>query len=257
MRKTATLIFTFAFILVGSAIAFGQGDDLSDTQWKLVEANGQAVTNSSAMIKIDEDMKRFTGSTGCNQMFGSVSIRGRNIDFRSIGTTKRMCKLMAGNVAENVFLKALEDTKRFTETNRTLALMDRRGRTILRFTRMRTGVQESIRLEDRKWVLEQIKGRQTFVPLPYAFLTFDAEKGTAGGNSSCNSFGGNYKVSGSSITITNVISTMRACIEDNKMSVERDLFEGLRFARRFEIKDGRLHLYRGNEILLTFRGEDK
>jgi len=257
MRKAATLFFTFAIILVGSAINFGQNKPLANTEWKLIEANGVAVTNSSAAIKINEDGTKFTGSTGCNQMFGTLIVRGRNIDFQGIGSTKRMCKLMAGNIAEDVFLKALENATHYSWANSTLRLMDRRGRTVLRFTRVRDGRQSGGRLQDRKWVLEQIKGRQTYVPLPYAFLNFDAKKGSVGGNSSCNSFGGNYEASGTSITISKVISTMRACIEDDKRSVQHELFEGLRNARRFDIRDDRLFLYRGNEILLTFRGEGK
>jgi heat shock protein HslJ len=50
---------------------------------------------------------------------------------------------------------------------------------------------------------------------------------------------------------------MRACVEDNKMSVEREMLDGLRAARKYEIRDDRLYLYRGSELLLTFRGEDK
>jgi len=164
---------------------------------------------------------------------------------------------MAGNIPESTFLKALEDATRYSQTNGTLRLMDRRGRTVLRLTRVRNEQPTLGRLQDRKWVLEQIKGRQTFVPLPYAFVNFDAQKGSAGGNSGCNVFGGNYKASGSSITISNIISTMRACIEDDKMAVERDMLDGLRVARRFDIRDGRLFLYRGNDLLLTFRGENK
>ena len=198
--------------MVGSALGFGQNRPLADTEWKLVQANGIAVTNSSAAININEDSTRFTGSTGCNQMFGSLTVRGRNIDFQGKKKKKRMCKLMPGNVAEDVFLKALEHATRFTQTNATLRLLDRRGRTVLKFNRVREGQQNASRLQDRKWVLEQIKGRQTYVPLPYAFVNFDAEKGSVGGDTSCNFFGGNYKVSGRSITITKVIVTMRACI---------------------------------------------
>ena len=257
MRRTAKLFITFAITLIGSAVIFGQNRPLGGTEWKLVEANGRVVRNSAAAININENSTRFTGNTGCNQMFGTLVVRGRNIDFQGIGTTKRMCKLMAGNIPESTFLKALEDATRYSQTNGTLRLMDRRGRTVLRLTRVRNEQPTLGRLQDRKWVLEQIKGRQTFVPLPYAFVNFDAQKGSAGGNSGCNVFGGNYKASGSSITISNIISTMRACIEDDKMAVERDMLDGLRVARRFDIRDGRLSLYRGNDLLLTFRGENK
>jgi heat shock protein HslJ len=50
---------------------------------------------------------------------------------------------------------------------------------------------------------------------------------------------------------------MRACEEDDRMSVEREFLGGLRSATRFDLEDGRLMLYRGNELLLAFRGEKK
>ncbi|MEP6787873.1 MAG: META domain-containing protein [Acidobacteriota bacterium] len=258
MRFTATRSFLLlsALILFASAGVFAKSGKLDNTQWKLVEANGKAVTNSSAAIDINGDSTKFTGSTGCNRMFGGLWVRGINIGFQNIGTTKMMCKLMAGNVAEGEFLKALGDARRF-RVNGDLRLLDGRGRTLLRFTRVRSDQGGAIRLQDKKWVLESIKGRQTFVALPYAFINFDADKGGAGGDSSCNVYGGNYSVHGKSIAITNVISTMRACIEDDKMSVEREMLDGLRKATRFEIKDNSLSLYRSKELLLTFRGENK
>jgi heat shock protein HslJ len=256
MRKIGYLLITIAFIVSGSMLAFGQGRSLAGTEWKLIEAHGRTVRNSLAGIEFSENGSRFTGNTGCNQMFGSFDLKGRNIDFQGIGATKKMCKMMPGSLTENDFLKALRATSRLDRSGDTLRLMDRRGRNLLTFRSVKND-RSSIRLESKKWVLEQIKGRQTFVPLPYAFINFDAEKGTAGGNTSCNVFGGDYSVRGSSITFSNMISTMRACIEDNKMSVERDMLDGLRAARRFEIRDGRLHIYRGNELLLTFRPENK
>jgi len=244
-----------AIVTISSASVLAQ-TSLAGTKWKLVEANGNAVTNSSAAIEIDDDATKFTGSTGCNRMFGTVTIKGRKINFGNIGSTRMMCKLAAGNVAEPEFLKALGDAKAFRQSNRTLRLMNSGERTILRFNKV-DGGEKAVRLEDKKWVLEQIKGQQTFAPLPYAFLNFDGQKHSAGGNSSCNVFGGSYTQTYGSIKFSKMISTMRACVEDNKMSVERDMLDGLRDANRFEIKDGRLYIYKECDILLTFRGETK
>jgi putative lipoprotein len=256
MRKTGYLLIALVFIVCGSMIAFGQERSLSGTEWKLVEAYGKTYRNSSAAIEFSENNSRFTGNTGCNQMFGSFILRGRNLDFKGIGTTKRACKMMPGSITENAFLNGMADTSRYDRSGKTLRFMDRRGRTLMTFQRVQKDIS-STNLESKKWVLEQIKGRQTFVPLPYAFINFDADMGTAGGNTSCNVFGGEYKTKGSSITFSDLISTMRACTEDNKMSVERDMLDGLRSARRYEFRDGRLHLYRGSELLLTFRPENK
>lgn len=257
MRYTATKIFTYlTAIIIFTATGVYAQSRLDNSEWKLIEADGRAVTRGSAAIKINEDSTGFTGSTGCNRMFGDLAVNGRRIEFRNIGSTKRMCKLPAGNVPEIVFMKALNDARTFRKSGNTLRLMDRRGRVVLRFTKMAVS-DTLVGLDDKKWVLESIKGRQTFVPLPYAFINFDAQKGSVGGDTSCNVFGGSYRVAGNTIKITDVISTMRACIEDNKMSVERDMLEGLRNASRYEIRDGRLNLYSSREVLLTFRGENK
>ncbi|MGE3466313.1 MAG: META domain-containing protein [Pyrinomonadaceae bacterium] len=256
MKTKATRLFVYltALIVFTAANAFA-GDGFSSTRWKLVEANGSPVTNSLAALEINEDGSRFTGNTGCNRMFGELSVDGRKIDLRSIGTTKRMCKLMEGNVAESVFLKALDDTRTFRSNGRTLRLIDRRGRVVLKFTKVEPDKLGSF--ENNKWVLESIMGRQTSVPLPYAFIKFDEQKSSAGGNTSCNVFGGSYSVEDSSIRFTDIISTMRACIEDSSMAVEQDMLAGLRNSNRYEIKDGRLFLYDSMELLLTFRGENE
>ena len=258
MRKTAISFLTFAFALAGSTLAFGQVKKLADTRWKLIEANGVAVTHSAASIEINRTATKFTGNTGCNSMSGTASVRGSGIAISRITTTKRMCKLMEGNVGEAIYTEALQKTRTFTRTGNLLRLYDSRGRKILEFTRVLGDNRgDVIGLEDQKWVLEQIKGRQTFVPLPYAFVNFDERKGSAGGNSSCNSFGGDYRAAEKTISIKNIVHTMMACEEGGKMSVERDFLEALEQSNRYEIRDERLYLYRGRQLMLTLRGEDK
>jgi len=259
MKRTATLFFTFTLMIIGATEGFGQRRLLENTTWRLVEAAGASVTRSSAALSFDAAAMAFSGNTGCNSMSGTVSIRGKNIAFGPVRTTRRACKLAEGNVAESVVLSGIKNTRTFDARGNSLRLYDRRGRIVLRFTRDdgREDGGDASRLDDRKWVLEQIKGRQTFVALPYAFLNLDAERMSAGGDTSCNPFGGRYTVRGDSIRFTNIMSTMRACIEDNKMSVERDLLDGLRAADRFEISGNRLLLYQGRALQLTFRGEKK
>ncbi len=82
---------------------------------------------------------------------------------------------------------------------------------------------------------------------------FNSKKKSAGGNAGCNVFGGDYTATNNTLKITEIISTMRACIEDDKMSVEREFLDGLRSANRYNIRNGKLFLYRGNVLLLTLR----
>lgn len=258
MKRSAFILFAILMIIGSSVSAFGQKRLVADTEWRLTEAEGKALVRSGPTISFNAAGTHFGGSTGCNSMTGTVEIRGKKILFGTINTTERMCKLMAGSVAENVVLDGLRNARKFDVRGKVLTLFDAKGRVTLRFARDGKADNSTVKLEDRKWVLEQIKDRQTFAALPYAFVNFDAKKHSAGGNTSCNVFGGNYVAKGSSITFSDIIATMRACVEDDsKMSTEREMMEGLRSANRYEIRDERLMLYRGVEVLLTFRGEDK
>lgn len=260
--KIKSLILTFAIIAAVAVGVFARDGRISNTQWTLTYANGREVTNSSAYIEINADQTRFTGSTGCNRMFGTMVVKNRKIQFSNVGTTKMMCKLPAGNVSETAFLNALEKAFKYAQPGNMLHVYDRNGRTVLRFKRLVKQAPEepdsgNIRLDDRKWVLESIQNHKTFVPITGAFVVFNAQKGSSGGNSGCNVFGGDYSATKTKLEITDIISTMRACTEGDKMDVEREFLDGLRTANRYEIKDGRLFLYDGKKPLLTLRGEAK
>ena len=116
---------------------------------------------------------------------------------------------------------------------------------------------DKLRLEDRKWILESVKGASIPKVGQEAFIVFEPVKGSAGGDTSCNSYGANYKANGDKISITQIISSMRACIEDERMNIEREFLDGLRNADRFEIKADELMLYRHRKLLLTFAGRKK
>ena len=256
------LILIFAIIAASSFAAFSQADRINDIQWTLTDANGKAVTNSSAYFEIDTAHTKFTGNTGCNRMFGAISLRGKLITFSNVGTTKMMCKLPAGSLPENAFLSGLNKTARYAVEGNTLNLFDRRGRTVLRFKRLVKQAPEEtptidIKLDDRKWMLESVGNRKTLVAIEGVFVNFDAQKKSAGGNAGCNVFGGDYSAARSTMKIDQVISTMRACTNDGKMDLEREFLDGLRQADRYEIKDGKLFLYDGKKLLLTLRGEAK
>ncbi len=239
--------------------AFANSERLSNIQWTLTYANGRPVSNSQAYLEISGDEARFSGNAGCNRMFGTVELNDPRIAFSAIGLTKMMCKLSVGSISETAFLNALEKARRFARDGNTLHIYDQNGRTVLRFKRLiKQPVVETVSgLDSRKWVLESIKDRKAFAPLRGAFVNFDSKKGSAGGNSGCNVFGGDYSATRTTLKISDIISTMRACTDGGKMSVEREFLNGLREADRFEIRDNRLFLYKGRKLQLTLRGELK
>jgi heat shock protein HslJ len=254
------LIFAITFAAALVSAAFGQNHDKLGTQeWKLIQIDGISIGETSkAFLELDLDKTRFTGSTGCNRMFGAVDVQGRRVDFSNIGTTKMACVDPKARRVETAFVRALENADRYRERANTLELYDR-NRLLAKLAVAKHPRQDDdrISLEDRKWILDSIAGIGTSKVGRTAFVVFDPKKQSAGGNSSCNVFGGSYSTKGDTLKITDVVSTMRACVEDERMSIERQFLDGLQKANRYEIKGGKLILFRNGKELLSFMGERK
>jgi len=257
-----TVILSLAIMVFASVAAVAQRDNISTAQWTLTYAYGKQANNPAAFFEINIGRTRFMGNTGCNQMFGAVNVSGKRINFSNISMTKRMCKMMPGSIPESTFTRALDEAVRYSQDGNTLNLYNRRGRVILGFKIL--GKQDpideddsNIGLENKKWMLESIGNSKKRVAIKDAFVVFDPSKSSAGGNSGCNVFGGSYTSANKALSITEIISTMRACIEDGRMDVEREFLNGLRSSNRHEVKNGRLFLYQNQKLLLTLRGENK
>ena len=241
-------------------------NDLDARRWNLIEINGGGVESSKAFVEFVSAEKRFAGNAGCNRMFGSVEMNGNDIKFSKIGTTKMFCSQEGVMKLESDFIKALENTTRFEQTGDTLNLYAG-SNLALKFSGAakntnsnsnsgsdNSGSENSsvVKLEDKRWILTAIAGK----PLPKIktapFLVFDKQKQSAGGDSGCNSFGGSYKTEANKISFIEIIATLRACIEDERMNVEREFLGGLQKANRFDFKAGKLNLYEGDKLLLTF-----
>lgn len=255
------LLILIAIVTVVAASALAQAGQIGVRQWKLVQLNGVNVSDSSpAYLELNAAQSRFTGNAGCNRMFGVVSVRRNRVDFSNIGTTKMACADRRTHRLEADFVRALERADRFDRRGNALELYVRR-RLVMKFVaptkqRPQDPVDE-VRLEDKKWMLDSIKGAPVSKLGRTAFVVFDKAKLSAGGNTGCNVFGGSYAAAGDSLKITEVISTMRACIEDERMKIEREFLDGLEKANRYDIRRDKLMLYQNNRLLLTFSGERK
>jgi heat shock protein HslJ len=253
--------FTLIILLSIGICAQSTRNSLSGKHWSLTEMNGKAVKNSKAFVEFNQNDNRFTGNAGCNRMFGEYKLNGSKIDFSNVGTTKRFCSQPDLMKLETAFTRALAETTKLQRNGNELKLYNG-NRLILRFTASGKANNDgdaaiSGKLEESKWFLDSVKNKSVGKLKEEPFVVFDKEKQSAGGNSSCNSFGGNYKTENTRIEITEIISTMRACVEDNRMEIEREFLDGLQKSNRFEMKNGKLFLYRGNNVLLTFVGRNK
>jgi heat shock protein HslJ len=116
-------------------------------------------------------------------------------------------------------------------------------------------VGKKLQLFDNKWFLVKIQqpDERTEVMGRKAFILFNKDKNSAGGNGGCNSFGSSVKVSGNDISISGIISTKMYC--EGVQQTEDSFFRLLAEANRFEIRDKNLMLFKGKELLLEFESE--
>jgi len=248
-----TIFKLFAIIALFNVGIFAQ-NNFYGVRWQLTEINGQKIYNSKAFFEASKS--KISGNAGCNRMFGEVNLaKNGTIDFSRIGSTRMFCSEKGVMRLESDLLKALDKATSYRQNGNNLSLYSGR-RVILKFKVSETS-NSGAKLEDKKWVLETVKNRSLPKVETVPFINFDSAKKSAGGNTGCNSFGGSYESNGATIRIFDLISTMRACIEDERMNVEREFKDGLQNADRFEISNGKLKLYRNKTLLLTFRGEEK
>jgi heat shock protein HslJ len=82
-------------------------------------------------------------------------------------------------------------------------------------------------------------------------LTFDKEKMTIGGSGGVNSYGGEYAVDGSKLTIDKMIQTLMASTDEALNIQESAFFKILGSAASFKIAGGQLTIT-GSEGILVF-----
>ena len=112
-------------------------------------------------------------------------------------------------------------------------------------------MQSSTALYNTKWSLIKIHGNgNEEIVNTKAFIRFDKEKGSAGGNSSCNNFGSSATINGNEVSFKNIFSTKMYC--DAVQSIEDDFFAQLQKVTRYEIKGNTLLLFAGDNLLLDF-----
>ncbi|CAN5768881.1 META domain-containing protein [soil metagenome] len=259
MKMYIFTIFLMAMLYAGDVrVGSAQAGGLTNMRWSLSELNERPTDTSTAFVEFSADRKNASGSGGCNRFFSGVSVDRATMRFSGIGSTRIACPATMETEAE--FFGALRAVTRYRITDGTLTLFAGR-KAVARFagvarTDTTVGATGSA-LEDRKWILESIKGEVIGTTQAQPFINFNGEGNGAGGNTSCNVFGAEYTAARGAFKLSMPISTLRACIEDSSMEVERGMLDGLQQANRFAVFDDRLTLYRDNEVLLVFRGSDK
>jgi heat shock protein HslJ len=90
-------------------------------KWKVVSINDKIVSEKSkALIEFKEDGK-IGGNNGCNNFFGSFSLKDSNIKFGLMGSTKMLCHEEA-NLTEMTFNKAISTASTIEHKDDTIVI---------------------------------------------------------------------------------------------------------------------------------------
>lgn len=109
-------------------------------------------------------------------------------------------------------------------------------------------------LFDTKWKLTRMETRGSMLEVnTKAFIMFNKEKKSAGGNGGCNTFGSTSTVDGNKISFSGIFSTKMFC--EGVQQSEDVFFRQLEKVSRFEVRDHSLFLFNGKSLLLEFRSE--
>jgi putative lipoprotein len=105
-----------------------------------------------------------------------------------------------------------------------------------------------------EWHLLEINGMAT-IPAQVdrrPTLRFSADSARAEGNGGCNSYGGAATIQGSTLHVSRVISTKRACVDAALTQQESRFFSALETVDRYAVSADTLRLYRGPDVALRF-----
>jgi len=107
---------------------------LADTAWDVTAVNNQSggvqsVVVGSAPTLIFDEESGVTGSTGCNNFFGSYSTDGDTIEFSGLGSTEMFCADTADQ--ETWMLAALDEATTYAVDSQTLELFNSEGSRLL------------------------------------------------------------------------------------------------------------------------------
>ena len=102
-------------------------------------------------------------------------------------------------------------------------------------------------LEGKTWKLTAINGQP---PVPGSQVTITFNNAKVGGSTGVNHFGGNYRASGSSITLSDIASTMTASTDPALNAQEQTLLSALQGQIGYRVSGNQLELISGTTTLI-------
>lgn len=222
---------------------------LRGTNWVLTDRVSLGTPLGDAGVNAVFGTKRVQGTSGCNGYSSSYTTDGSRMRIRNDGVSTQIACQGAPGKVEAKYLDALTRVRRWRIAGTTLTLSTSTGRRLLVY-RASVGTQ-ALRGE---WdVTSLYTGNAISSPVEGSTLTLAFTATEASGDGGCNTFSGNYSVSGTdAITIGPLASTLRACADPALDTQEQQYLTALGLAETYQVTGNQLTLFRaGDTIAIT------
>lgn len=225
------------------------GKTIEGVKWTLLEIENQKVSiqGQTPYLQLDKEKMSYSGFSGCNRIFGKYELNNNAINFGNGGMTRMACLDKEKQNIESRMNSALRRVNRFEIKNGVLTLYLGRN-ALLKFT-----ANEII--EGVKWQLSELDGGRINLRDNLPYLQFDKQNMSFAGLAGCNRLFGKYEINVVSLKLSGIGMTKRACLDGERQNVERKMSQALSQVTRYEIKNGSLHLYGGNRLLMKFTAQ--
>jgi heat shock protein HslJ len=190
-----------------------------------------------------------SGRAGCNTYRGSYTTQARRLTIAPLATSRKLCP-PAVMAQEAAFLTALQTAKKYR--------INDQGQLQLRY-KTDDGVQlltfnpPTPALNSTAWKVVDWTDQPNY-PLPNTTVTLTfSDNGRANGSSGCNFFLATYQITGNTLMIERLATTLRACFGDVAQQ-EAQYLNALQTISRYQINDhGQLQIvYADGARTITF-----
>ena len=214
---------------------------LVGSSWVLSSAvisGKETKASGTPVLAFDPDGKTLNGTTGCNSFSGTYTENGSKLTIALGPTTLAACTDPGATAQEAAILAGLPKVASFTSGS-DLVLKDSSGATLLTYGK---GLSSVAGTSWKATGINNGKGAVSSTNLTDAVdATFDTNGGISG-SGGCNSYNGQYAVSGSnSMKITNVAATKKIC-PDDVMAIETEYLAALANVATYELSGHTLTL---------------
>lgn len=115
MRRIAVALFLATQILTLQAVPAAAQDFPLSKSYKAISISGYDVIKAAITLGVTKDAKgdlKGSGHAGCNEWTAGVVIRGDEVDFTEVSTTRKFCG-KPRMTTEEAFLTSLKSAKRW------------------------------------------------------------------------------------------------------------------------------------------------